>query len=429
MNEIIEIPLIEKSIGYEFNQDESNETIGIPKTLIPVQFHKSKDLYAIKIKDNSAKEALLLPEDIAILKRIRTQPQNGDFVVYQNNDQIKFGYYFKLKNGHELQPIHPQLKTTEINSTNEINFISQVILVVRNVITDFPLEDEEIPIAFNNRFQVFHNNIKGIIRKKRQIKVMRVVAFFLGIVLLIWFITNIFTLNWPNWTGFQSKTLWDWLELLIIPAVISFGIFLLNRSQQLNEQMKTEEVARENALQQYLDKMTELLSEENQRLATNNSEQRYMARTRTLTVLRGLDGERKGIVVRFLHEATLIQGSDDDVKILLVGSDLSYANLSGTTLKEINLNGTNLYYANMENSDLSSSYLKNSFLSGASLARANLSGANLSMANLENTDLTDADLREANLVGAIVTSKQLKKAKSIDGIILSKGLSTNLDDE
>ncbi|MCC6498632.1 MAG: pentapeptide repeat-containing protein [Anaerolineales bacterium] len=428
MNEIIEISLLENNISYEFNHDESYETIGIPQSLIPIQFRKSKDLYAFKIKDNSAKEALLLPEDIVILKKLRTQPQNGDFIVYQNNGQIKFGYYFKLKNGYKLQPLHPHLKSIEINSANEINFISQVILVIRNTITDFPVEDEEILTGFNNRFQVFHNNIKEVIRKKRQIKVMRIIIFFFATAGLIWFIINIFSLNWPIWTGFQSKTLWDWLELLIIPAAISFGIGLLNRSQQLNEQMKTEEIAKENALQQYLDKMTELLSEESQKSSTNNSEQNYMARTRTLTVLRGLDGERKGFVIRFLHEAALIQGSDDDVKILLVGSDLSYANFSGTTLKETNLNGTNLYYANMENSDLSNSYLKNSFLYGANLARANLSGADLSMANLENTDLTDADLREAILVGAIVTSKQLKKAKSIDGIILSKGFSTETDD-
>jgi len=31
-------------------------------------------------------------------------------------------------------------------------------------------------------------------------------------------------------TGFETKTLWDWMELLIIPLVLAGGALLLNRS-------------------------------------------------------------------------------------------------------------------------------------------------------------------------------------------------------
>ncbi len=230
----------------------------------------------------------------------------------------------------------------------------------------------------------------------------------------------------PSWTGFQQKTLWDWLELLIIPVVISFGAFLLNQNQKLRDQIKTEEITRENSLQQYLDKMTELLLNDRQQFSNENSNERYMARTRTLTVLRGLDGDRKGMVIRFLHEATLILDKDEKVQVQLIASDLSYVNLSATRLSEINLNGTNLYYANFQNSDLSRSFLQNSFLYGANLSKANLSDADLSYANLENAVLTGADLRRANLTGAILTKKQLLKAKSIHGAILPRGLTLDI---
>ena len=31
-------------------------------------------------------------------------------------------------------------------------------------------------------------------------------------------------------TGFETKTLWDWMELLVIPFVLAGGAFYLNRS-------------------------------------------------------------------------------------------------------------------------------------------------------------------------------------------------------
>ena len=65
--------------------------------------------------------------------------------------------------------------------------------------------------------------------------------------------------------------------------------------------------------------MAELLLEKKLR-TTENKEVRNVARTRTLAVLRTLDGTRKGIVLRFLKEAGLIDKEKTIVD--LEGADL-----------------------------------------------------------------------------------------------------------
>src|SRR5688572_26778794 len=128
-------------------------------------------------------------------------------------------------------------------------------------------------------------------------------------------------------TGFEPKTLWDWMELLIIPLILAMGAFYLNRSEREVERERVERRAKferqraeenadlereiatdrqqEAALQAYLDRMAELLLEKELR-TTENEEVRNVARIRTLTVLRGLDATRKGLLLRFLYEAGLI---------------------------------------------------------------------------------------------------------------------------
>jgi uncharacterized protein YjbI with pentapeptide repeats len=81
---------------------------------------------------------------------------------------------------------------------------------------------------------------------------------------------------------------------------------------------------------------------------------RTLARSRTLTVLRRLDGERKGSVVLFLQESTLLekgvlieeeQATADDG--FIIDADLSEADLSEADLSGAISNGTDLRNANL----------------------------------------------------------------------------------
>src|SRR6266567_125228 len=106
--------------------------------------------------------------------------------------------------------------------------------------------------------------------------------------------------------GLHGKMLWDWLQLLIIPFALTIVAIWFNRVERRNEQAIASDNQRENALQSYLDRMSELLLEKNLRVSKPNDEVRNVARARTLTILPQLDAKRKGSVMRFLSESHLL---------------------------------------------------------------------------------------------------------------------------
>ncbi len=98
-------------------------------------------------------------------------------------------------------------------------------------------------------------------------------AAMLGIALLVVLVLG-YIFNW-GWTGLGSyipptkdsnfqrgKTLWDWLQLLIVPLVLAVGGFWLSQMQKTTEQRRTTDNQLETALQAYIDKMSELLLKE-----------------------------------------------------------------------------------------------------------------------------------------------------------------------
>ena len=234
---------------------------------------------------------------------------------------------------------------------------------------------------------------------------------------LIWIALQGYSAPWtgfgdftkPNSDFIRGKTLWDWIQLFIIPLVGSVGIFLLNRSEREIERQRAEDRAklereialdrqRESALQTYLDRMADLLLKE-KLLTVESDVVRDVARIRTLTILRGLDAKRKGVVLQFLCEAGLIEKEKPIVK-------LEDADLGGADLRKANLININLFKANLSGADLSQANLTNSYL-----FKTNLEGANLQWANLFSADLACADLRDADLNHSFITCANLYEAK------------------
>jgi len=233
----------------------------------------------------------------------------------------------------------------------------------------------------------------------------------LGIITLV-VIVNGYTVPWTGFGDYttatgdivRGKTLWDWMQLLIIPLFLWAGATTVNRNEKeierhrLEERTKLEhEIAtdrqQEAALQAYLDRMTELLLEK--KLATTEDEEvRNVARIRTLTVLRGLDARRKGFVIQFLSEAELIENLKTIISLKdadLRGADLFHENLADTNLKGAILNNANFGYAILERVHLIGAILSNANLLGAYLADALLSGAIVDKAdNVFNIQLSDA---------------------------------------
>jgi len=93
--------------------------------------------------------------------------------------------------------------------------------------------------------------------------------------------------------------------------------------------------AREVALQNYFENVGELLIEQPLRRARPGDNLSTVVRAQTLTVLEGLDPDRKRILLQFLYESGLIP-KDNTVFSLaaapLTEADLREANLSGADL-------------------------------------------------------------------------------------------------
>ena len=279
----------------------------------------------------------------------------------------------------------------------------------------------------------------GLVRR-RTFVVLATIAVAAG---LLWLIRVGYSYEWTGFNSYvnargdtmRAKTLWDWLELLIVPTVLAVGALLFNRAErragrELADKRAQQDWdlasqrAREVALQSYLDKMTELLLENELRGSTRDSEVRVIARARTLTALSTLDRGRKALLLWFLIEAGLVTGGE--AVIDLTGADLDGVDLFGAGFGRTNLSRTNLRGAILGQTDLTRATLRDANLLGADLRGADLSGADLSGADLSMADLTGAnllgvDLTKANLEQAKVTDQQLRGTELLAGTTMPDG--------
>lgn len=257
-----------------------------------------------------------------------------------------------------------------------------------------------------------------------------------------------------SWTGFEGKTLWDWLQLLgilaiplvVVAATIFFGMQQANLADQQHQsdQKLAVDQQQEATLTSYLNDISDLLLKDNLGNSKLGDEVRQVARVRTLTTLRRLNADRNQIVLQFLRDAHLIAVNNatidlsnaslntDDLSFANLAdvdlsgdsmfvSKLSFANLSDANLSGANLAGVDLSLAKLIGADLSGTFLGCADLSGQGIC-TNLSVANLSGANLSGAYLGGAVLIDANLSGAIITQQQLDQVNSCKDAILPPGL-------
>jgi uncharacterized protein YjbI with pentapeptide repeats len=152
---------------------------------------------------------------------------------------------------------------------------------------------------------------------------------------------------------------------------------------------------REDLLQTYLDRKSELLLDKQLRTSELDAEVRNVARVRTITILFQLDTRRLEYVFAFLREAGLVSSTPNSSIVTLSNADLDRINLSGVNLSGTDMSGTTFRRAN---------------LSEANLCNANFFAANLREANLRAPDLREALFLNTNLFGAILENAKLKEA-------------------
>lgn len=186
-----------------------------------------------------------------------------------------------------------------------------------------------------------------------------------------------------------GKTVWDWLQLLVVPVMLSLITVAFTWQQDIRqrdiedrraeaERKIQEQRAQQGTLQAYLDQMGTLLLDRDLHKAGEESDVRRLARARTLVVLDALGSDRQNRALRFLQETELIQSTARNRPPII---SLKYASLSDLELKGKRLlRATDLTQAN---------------LNGADLSEADLEGADLSGADLTNTEVTPGQLRAA----------------------------------
>jgi hypothetical protein len=261
-------------------------------------------------------------------------------------------------------------------------------------------------------------------------------------------------MKWPDWTGLgertykqsdgevvqPSKTAWDWLQLLIVPAVLVGAVTLYNQVQTNQADTRQAEQAAENRaqaaganqdtiFQSYLSQMSTLMVTRKLLVSKPSSSVSEVGRILTFGFMSAMDGARKGEVVRFLFRAHLLGNPQGNVgrpprsplinlaSADLHGANLSAADLQGANLTGADLTGADLTRANLQTTDLDGATLEHANLSQAILnAQANLSGADLTDANLTGASLVDANLQHAYLAGADFTGANLAGANFIGAI-------------
>jgi uncharacterized protein YjbI with pentapeptide repeats len=233
----------------------------------------------------------------------------------------------------------------------------------------------------------------------------------------------------------QEKGIWTAVKdnAALVAAIIGlFGVvitgaintYIANQNQvaqrkleAVNAQRQREledDKAQEAALQTYLTDIGDLILDDSSPLpeATAGDNVSKLARAKTLTVLLGLGGGRKRILLQFLKEEELINAPNPIVG--LSGADLSYAQLSSVDkdhnrfiLEGTQLAGANLFAAKMQFAALAKADLREADLTEANLNRADLNSAKLNAAFLEASKLNGTNLSRANLSRADLSNARL----------------------
>lgn len=268
--------------------------------------------------------------------------------------------------------------------------------------------------------------------------IVRLLILFAIVFIAIIILGYVFKLNWVGVVNHDSsiKTLWDWMELLIIPAVLAFGGWFLASSERRAEIEKTKiqkdnelqivlEKQQQDSLQTYLDYMTALILDRNLRSATSESDIASIAAARTHATLRMLDGVRKGIVIRFLVEVGLIINTEIvDEKIVACSPvlNLEGADLSNMKLTDLNFwqgvvfHRSNLSNAIFERTGFSRSSFWGSKIDKADFSTCELIGANFAHVNMSNTNFSHTNASEIVFGLATIKNSDFKNSILLEGM-------------
>jgi uncharacterized protein YjbI with pentapeptide repeats len=206
------------------------------------------------------------------------------------------------------------------------------------------------------------------------------------------------------WLGLTDKSPWDFVQLLILPALfVVLGYFL---NEAANERQRHEVAARfqQGVIKDYYDVITNLVLEKN--LINSKAGQPFsdVAKAYTFNVLETVDGSKKRGIMLFLNSLQLLK-INNPIIFFEVGSVVGRYKFKRVGFAEADLSGMQLLNVRLAYADFQKTNFKDAIIFGCMLNFADLTGANLKetnlmQTNLSNTLMTEADLSGSNLIGA-----------------------------
>jgi uncharacterized protein YjbI with pentapeptide repeats len=212
-----------------------------------------------------------------------------------------------------------------------------------------------------------------------------------------------------------SKTVWDWLQLLIVPAMLAVIAVGYNAAQASREHEREDRRIREDraiaraaaqdaAVLAYFAQGRDLILNQNLVASSPAAE---LARTKTLATVHRLDGTRKAEIVRFLFEANLL------------ARKLQILNLAEADLRRLNL-----AYAHIpQDVSLHDAILRGARFDGTRLIGTDFTHADLQGASFRGALLGGVEFKGANLKGAVFDGARIGESSSLVTSFLSACLS------
>jgi uncharacterized protein YjbI with pentapeptide repeats len=238
----------------------------------------------------------------------------------------------------------------------------------------------------------------------------------------------------------KAGVIFQGISAIAVPvsiAVLVVGVFQFKSQQKATADQALNQ-QRQATLANYLNDISALMLNYDLLNSKPRSPAVELAVARTDTAVRNLDGARKGMLIRYLWEAGLINASKPVVGLSKINLEdgvfrgtylykayLATANLINANFYRTDAHGTILSWANLSGADLNKAnlgcfsipqwnislkllhQLRFSGIDCAVLRRANLNGAKLQDANLIGANLSWASLGGAHLSGAIYNAKPI----------------------
>jgi uncharacterized protein YjbI with pentapeptide repeats len=297
----------------------------------------------------------------------------------------------------------PNSSLTDSNAKHLEVIITSTTMNIIHKIRDFTdslrLIQRDVSILGVDYFVIKYRYLRELLVQSKALRYLRRVVVILLVLVVLFFIGKwLYSQPWSGFRIAQSttnnslsiKTLWDWMELLLIPLALAGIAFLFRKSEVELSIQQSREKSRDDALSLYFQHIQTILLETDLSDSQTAKATSKLVSARTISLLRMLDPERKLLVLRFLHDAELIYGTQPFVN--LIRADLRHIPSYRFYLSNANLHGVNLEYAHLQSAQLDGTHL-----SGANLYRADLSSSYINEANLEYTMLNEADLYLAQL--------------------------------